>query len=267
MKNAIIIASHRRSGTHLTIDSILNNFDIPINPVKQYITLDHFSSHINNKYLSEDYFEMSKYDTCIFKTHAHGNVSDFFHCEPVLKDHFLNLFETAKIMYVYRDGRDVMTSLYYYQKQFDKSFRNTKFSNFLRMENNYDSATYHRILDRPSYWAFHILSWIQKPNILLVRYEDLHEEYIKTLQKIAIHLDIPLKPSITDIRLKAKNSTETLFLKLKQRIQSDITKKINYSSVYFRKGQRGEWSTLFNDDDKAFFEKQAGHVMQKLGYQ
>ena len=61
------------------------------------------------------------------------------------------LLQHSPTIYVYRDGRDVMASLYFYMQSFSETVRNQSFAQFLRGEaavNGEETA-----LSRPGYWG------------------------------------------------------------------------------------------------------------------
>jgi hypothetical protein len=264
MTKKIIVASHRRSGTHLAIDSIANNIPSFRNaPPISSVTLDHLST--TNKWdLTPKEFARTIYGKyALLKTHSHGNILDFFVGDEELKDFVKELFAETKIIYVHRDGRDVMVSLYYYERNFNKVVWEQSFSEYLRGTNSFDTQTYKNEIDRVGYWAFHVNSWIMKRNILLVSYDDLQHEYAATLQIIADFIDEPLDDDIRDIRRHAFDSG--FFSELRRRISRQVG-SVRTSSVDFRRGMSGDWKSHFSNDDLSYFIKRGGDLNRRLGY-
>ena len=81
----VIVASHCRSGTHLTIDAVTNKLKVfSQNSKPVIVTLDHLSSHVPQQKISlRELQKQIASSPCFLKTHAHGNISKFFICLAV----------------------------------------------------------------------------------------------------------------------------------------------------------------------------------------
>ena len=118
----VFVASHRRSGTHLTLDSLVANFD-------------HFGSGFAN--FDDD---SSKSDQRLFKTHV-----DNLEASQMTD-------KSSKVVYVVRDGRDVLVSLYNYEKSLNQEVRDMNFAEFMRSPNPYNVTKPPMKLNRVEYW-------------------------------------------------------------------------------------------------------------------
>jgi hypothetical protein len=267
MSKKLIVASHRRSGTHLAIDAIVNNFEIfKNNPEISTLTIDHLASHLRGSDFAVDKFRnLIESNTCVLKTHSHGNMNDFFNASGEIAELVSGLFGEAKIVYVARDGRDVLTSLYHYQKKIDKKIRNTSFSQYIRMENNFDNETYTGKKNRIEFWSFHVNSWLIKKNIMLISFDELTNNYSGVLKKVSEFVGEPLGQEIIDVRKISKNLLKTAFQKLNKKYRNQFT-SVKDSSVSFRKGVSGDWREHFFDEDLEFFMERAGAINEKLGH-
>lgn len=264
MPQQVIVISHRRSGTHLTIDTIVNNFQLyGENPPISTLTLDHLSEHVAQKKTSLDVLsETLAQKPCVLKSHAHSELSHFFIGDSALHEFIEDLFASSKVIYVYRDGRDVLVSLYYYNQLFDKSIRNMSFHQFIRMPNTFDNQTYPGDMNRASYWQYHVASWLSRPNLLYLSFQDILQQYETTIHRIADFIHQPVA-AIKDVR-RTKSKKETPLGKLISRFGGRSRQSPKYSSVGFRKGKSGDWRDHFSEDDLAFFEQQAGEINSKL---
>jgi hypothetical protein len=263
----IIIVSHRRSGTHIVIDLIMNNF---INYNKPYINLDSIKGNHGN-YGDLDFFksEINKRPRLI-KTHMNSNIFQYA-INKKINNYIHSLLSESKIIYIYRNGKDVMGSLFYYMKQFDESVKKINFEDFIKMKNNFDSDTYKGDLNRVEYWKFHINSWIDKKDILFLSFEELVNEYSGAVFKIAEYINEEKPNNIKNIIIGSKITFDGF--RFINRVRNNLI-KIYYkvllnediSSVSFRKGKYSDYKSLYKKESISFFDGIAGCLMNNLGY-
>lgn len=187
----ILVFAHRRSGTHWVIDAIRNNFS---NVSSWYYNLDKIES--DNDFfikLKEKTFRFSGH--LILKSHSESNLSLFTDDKrSFVKD----LLKNAKVIYVLRDGRDVLVSLYFYYKKVSKN-KTLSFSDFIRQKDVKSEV------NGIEYWKMHVDGWLSQKelNILPVSYEEMHFDYTKTLKKLEEFLEIPFRRNrIIEVSLK-----------------------------------------------------------------
>ncbi|MHA1230810.1 MAG: sulfotransferase domain-containing protein [Candidatus Helarchaeota archaeon] len=252
MNEHVIVISHRRSGTHLLIDLIINNFpkyneyinlDRLIPCHEKYITLKEFKSIINKK-------------PFVIKTHTHSNTKSFFQdCNNC--DSFINtLFNKSKLIYVYRDGRDVLTSLYFF---FNKLPKDLSFSNFIRMDNEFEHNTYNGKMNRIEYWLYHLEGWFSSSrDILFITYNEIMNNYEEVINRIEKHI-CAKKSKFVDVRRSQKIMIKSRKLNFYlQQIYKKFAKLIfkkKMTSVYFRKGQIGDYVNYFSKEDLQYYKE------------
>jgi hypothetical protein len=177
MKEAIIISSHRRSGTHLTIDLIQKHFS-ESRSVKKigepmdrlYLNFDALGNKKHKRCI--DYNTAQKIlNSCIIpKIKTHKTYSEFSNIES---DILVNLgVDRIKSIYVVRDVRNVICSLYAYEKGF-KTIR-------LNLDQYFTEDDGARLL----YWAKHVKSWMNSSNSLIIRFEDVLKNPLSVLDNI-----------------------------------------------------------------------------------
>ncbi len=250
----ILVISHRRSGTHWVIDSLRNNFpDVEY----QFYNLDEISKN-HQRYIPVSKFnrKISKASGhLILKSHMTAQLTPFRSGE---REFVKELLKNNKVIYVYRDGRDVLVSLYHYMR----GFRNDlpRFSDFIRMENDFDC--YYSSVNRIEYWKEHVVGWISKSDldVITVSYEQLHSDYEGTIRKLSDFLSLPLKSnSIDRIELKKYG----IFRRALRRLLPTIARS---SAISPRKGVVGDWKNYFSERDLELFERTAGDLMKELAY-
>jgi len=271
----LIVVSHRRSGTHLAIDALLNNM-----PAYQradgisFLNLDTLVTPEHAPGTSVAHARaILEAGPCIIKTHAHADVERFFDRGDAGSEASklaVALFGAATVLNVHRDGRDVMTSLFHYVRSFGESTQDMPLGEFLRMPNGFDAVTYDGDMVRPAYWASHVSSWLHvgggwNPRIL--SFDDVRWDYRRTLSRISALTGVPLGAGIVDIRHHPKGRLVRVRSRLMRWLGVKKKRsKMRRTSVAFRRGSGGEWRRLFGDADLEFFEDHAGAVNRELGY-
>ena len=115
-KPTIVVVSHERSGTHYLINSIAKNFGYSYKA----------DSILGSPLMLLDRIMKHEGKEMIIKSHH-----QYQFLAPVIED----IKKIAKIVYIRRDGRDVLASCYYYMKKHAKigCFPKTEsFSSFIR---------------------------------------------------------------------------------------------------------------------------------------
>lgn len=253
----ILIVSHPRSGTHLTIDLLRKQFAECKSWKKQgepldrlYFALESFAPV--NKPLSEKTALniLARAKRPIIKTHSHPHFSYLREQKPMWIDW---LQEEADIYYVFRDGRSVLCSLYLFMQSYEPEAR-CSFSEFIRQEQNGSN--------RIKKWANHIQAWIERPEVTALRFEDIVKNPRLTLDKISNNSNLsplyrePLLPqkfkSIWDsrwTRIAKQNSESTAIL------------------GYYKNQKVQKWQQAFNKKDRELFAREAGDLLIELGYE
>jgi len=229
--------------------------------------LDHLSDHVKKKQTSLALMNnASKQSQCVFKSHAHGNLAEFFVGTNSSTEYALKLFADAKIIYVVRDGRDVMVSLYHYMSRYNAEVREKSFAEFVRMVNNADCGTYPGALDRVEYWAYHVGSWISRPGTLVVRYEDFHQQYGNVVNGIASFVGCDRRKRLRNTVRSAPVPFVRFLGLLRLRIPFAMPWSMKSTAVSYRSGRIGDWRAHFTTKDLEYFTQRAGSIMDELGY-
>lgn len=260
MSKNVIVASHRRSGTHLTIDSIVNNFNcLNGNNIK---TIDHLSDHDpKNNMTVDDLNKSLKGSNSILKTHSTAYIDNYFIGDRITTDYINRLFSESKIIYVYRDGRDVLVSLYNYMKSFNLDIKDTSFKEFIRMENKFDCKGYSGVMNRVEYWKYHVDSWRNDTNCLLLSFDEMRFEYHSTLEKISKFIEVPVNEDVVDVRRTGSGNNSTFIDKAKEKLKKTLSRK-SISSINYRQGKSGSWEDYFDSDDLKFYSNTVGELLK-----
>lgn len=257
MKN-LIVASHRRSGTHITIDSITNNY-IGYNS-KAYLNIDRLiPGHAQPLTLAE-LKEETKDGGLVIKTHMLPDPSLYFSDKETI-DTLNNLFQQSNIIYVVRNGLDVMVSLYYYMRVYDAAVKKMDFTEFLKSGNNFDPI---QNMSRTAFWAYHHQQWSNSAyskSTINISFEDWLKDYKGTIQKINKAFSLKNNKHIVNVLVSDQQG-------IIERIRKFFGKPdVKRTSISFRKGTTGESKSYIGAAEIEAIDKGAIALMQKLGYE
>jgi hypothetical protein len=210
----ILVASHRRSGTHLTIDSIINN------SAKEF-RLANF-----DKIRSEQPINLD--NNVVYKTHCNGKK---------FLDSYCNL-NFDKIIYVYRDGRDVMKSLLKYEGE------SVDFYEFINKPNKYEIDEYEKELTKMECWGYHINSWMNR-DVFYLKFGDIVDNYEGVIEELFDYLEVTRVNITQDIR----QSSRLKYYIDKYLLRKDIT------TVKFRGGKKGGYEQYFDKRSLKLFNE------------
>lgn len=227
--------SHRRSGTHLTIDSIRQNV---VGVGGRFVTLETLlPTHHEPCSLADFQTKIAARPWCIVKAHLRPELAEFQPYQP-LSDYAQAILKRAKIIYVMRDGRDVMVSLFEYRRKIDPTIQSLSFGEFLRRPFMDD-------MNPASYWNRHVLSWASQDDVFSVSYERYHADFDGTISRISAFIGLPLRqPTYDMVRSRNPGAAQVS------------------SAVLFRRGNVGDHTGYFLPADTAFFENEAGEAMK-----
>ncbi len=257
--NTIVVAGHRRSGMQWAIDALRYN-----------------SPDINDAYMSLEQMD-AEHDAAIplarFRRqlfNMEGRVLINVHDLPAAdswagldeRQFARTVLQHSPAIYLHRDGRDVMVSLYYYMQSFSETARNQSFAEFLRGESA--PAGDAPALSRPGYWARHVQSWLKKDSLLPIAYDSLEAEYEATLRKMAAFLGVDLRPSFRPLMRPGPPESEATLGAVLGRLRARPWRGATADQA--RMGKSGGWRKHFNRRDREFFMREAGDAMKRLGY-
>lgn len=157
-----------------------------------------------------------------------------------------------RVIYILRDGRDVMVSYYYHlheQGQFEGSFLD-----FLRKDDLH-----------PCLWHEHVESWLphtKQCELLLIRYEGLIKQPEIELEKMCGFAGLPCDRD--RLRWAVSNSSFDAMRKIEREKGRAFGKTQGFEFV--RKGVVGDWQNHFDSAHKAVFKSYANQMLLRLGY-
>ncbi len=253
----VVVASHPRSGTHLTIDLLRRQFDdcasrkLPFQRLDRlYLPLGALNAEgvgaISEQTATQT---LRKSRRPIIKTHEASGLHRLKSKYPHWRE-WIN--QNATVLYIVRDCRAVMCSMHLYEQSFNPKSRGT-LGEFIRGTRHGGS--------RIKRWAGHIEGWLSRPNVHPIRFEDLIQDTptvlaeMSKILRVEASMRMPLLPK----------SIRGLWHGRWQRLTA-----VNPESsaiVGYYKGQRTkDWRTAYNREDLDFIRSEAEPILERLGY-
>lgn len=225
--NYVKVFSHPRSGTHLLEAFVAKNFYPNENLELGEFPYGHWKRRLINK-----------------KGYAYGKLfgSHLFPDTSVRKIDYPSI-------YIIRDGRAVMSSLYNTENFIYPDRSMISFSDFLRMKIDWIGSPGYKSKPKMTvakHWSKHVDGWMEtarkNKNIIIVRYEDLvnnpYEAYLSIYESYFKHLELKSKEAIEIIR-------------------SPVGLLPNQAKI-------NSWSKNFSNDDEEFFYDQISTSSRKF---
>lgn len=171
------------------------------------------------------------------------------------KSHHLPKAEYKRVVYLLRDGRDVMVSQFHHMN----ALKDRKVD-FLKMVQNDDNILF------PCKWHEHVEAWLSNPynaEIIVVKYEDLCENPVRQLQKLCQFICIEV-----DSLFLQKVVQQTSFDKMRQKEakwgwDNPIWPKDKF---FVRRGKIGSYEDEMPPEVLDSFLKDAEKTLNYLGY-
>ena len=175
---------------------------------------------------------------------------ELFASPRIMKSHLPHgwLPRPGRIVYVWRDGRDVAVSYYHFYRShlgYQGGFSDF-FQRFLKGDLQYRS------------WFRHVGGWTEHADnseVLVVRYEDLHSDRTRVLRRVAAHVGIPVSEErlarvVAETSFEAMKSQESKF----DHVTAVLLEKGGLTSAFLRHGVTGEGAAALDAFQRDAFE-------------
>lgn len=167
-----------------------------------------------------------------------------------IKSHFMFRENYQRVVYLYRDGRDVAISLYYFQMLDEKG---VEFDQFLCQQFIPGQLLF-------GGWKKHVTFWLFEDHgieFLPIKYEELCNDTRWESAKMAKFLGV--KATIAEIETAVDKSSFGELEKIRAR--NGVHPKMKGL-----RGRPGGWKEMFTKSQKKMFWDYAGDLMEKLDY-
>ena len=175
----------------------------------------------------------------------------------LIKSHTWFRRDIPRAVYLVRDGRDVLISLYHYYITREK--KDLSFSEFYK---DYMNGKYGQL------WHQNVESWLISgkellgDNLLVLTFEELKADTHHTLTRAAEFLDLPAGRSEVEKALEVSNINRMRKIEMERRGPIE-----NINASFYRGGKTGDWVSYFDSTIEKKFIASAGRALKLAGYQ
>lgn len=192
----------------------------------------------------------------------------------ILHNHWASPPNSTRTVYIYRDGRDVMVSMYFHIMRsmardagiHDRILR-SRYRNIISPNLSLDEVKARMPdfieyeLNRPCGcalpWPAHVEQWTNTEDVALVSYELLLADPFSVLEGILERYDV----EVDETRLRETVERESF------KRQSGRSPGQEDRAAFLRKGIAGDWKNYFTEEAAATFDLLAGTTLRRLGYE
>lgn len=228
----IIVAEYPKSGGSWLVSMLSSLFELPARDI----------------YVSGDKF-LPGFDIRQHPWYAGGGS---FTCDGdcVIKSHELPGSERhsgdARTIHLVRDGRDVVVSKYY----FDKDFMRLN-----GIDGSFDKSFDEFLAQTAGEWSRYVGAWLAN-GAILCRYEDLLADAPRELDRLAVALG-----------LEPENDPESAALAhTRENMRASFAHMFKHNT-FVRKATAGDWKAHFTPHHKSRFKSIAGDTLVALAYE
>lgn len=168
-----------------------------------------------------------------------------------------------KVIYLVRDPRDVVLSLYNFRRKYRS------------VDDSYPIERYvaERFLpgDMDVSWGEHVGSWLgtrmNQPGFLLVRYEDLLQDPLRELGRLASFLGVSGSAETLSQAIERSSANRLRQLESVEHEAWVTTKGKRADVPFIAEAIAGAWKQKLPEPSVALIESSWGHLMNHLGYE
>lgn len=192
----------------------------------------------------------------------------------VIHSHWNHDERLPKTIYIYRDGRDVLTSLYFYLTKSGKPQRNPVAMMARRRRGHSvegilgagdQGAQMLRLLEMEmehptgadSNWADHVRQWRGREDVAVVAYEDLLTDPVPTMSRAFAELGHQIEPRLMEASVQLHDFS----------LRTGRKPGDSVESSFRRSGVSGGWREHFTPELARAFDDYAGDLLVDLGYE
>jgi len=265
----IVVASHPRSGTHLTLDLLRKQFSACQSSLWVWEPLSHLYLNLDKLTDAQRYYDveeacslLGRADRPTVKTHSLPALDQFSGRRHRLAKEVLS---EGDVLYVVRDVRDVLCSMYLWEKERHPEYDGSV-SEYLRDPPDRPSYAAERPTTDLNYlqqWVQHVRAWVQGPDVLVLQFEDILHEPRLVIESLSERLQ--LSPRYEMPLLPEKRTSTSRWANYWRR----LTRNYESTAVVGRPDSNRslDWEEAFSEEDCRYVHDEAGELLIQLGYE
>lgn len=226
----IIIAEYPKSGGTWLVSLLGDCLDLPKRDIYVSDGYQLFDIHKHPWYKGYESLELT--EACVIKSHE-------------LPDSPLHDFP-AHYIHLVRDGRDVVVSKYFFERDF--CIKNHILQSFDFSFNDY-------LVKTALEWRTFVLAWLEQ-NVVVCRYEDLLKAPQETLEQVLLALGKQVKTSKVQHAIEANRKEK----------MHQVLNEVFVHNTFVRKAMAGDWRNYFSTEQLEIFYALAGDALNQLEY-
>ena len=251
----VLVVSHPRSGNNLVLDLMRRHFpqtSRPKLPLQKPETLILDIGAIWKNKMSEKKAlqRLQSTERPLIKMHGF----DVAKLEAEHADFLQFIRDCATLFYIVRDIRPMLCSYHEYAKLFRPEAQ-VPIGEFIRQN---EPEAPEPSISRVKYWAEEVLYWIHQPGVTLMKYEEILENPVRQIERIAQALKLPA--TIRHPLLPSKSAN---------RWQDYLNRYLTIlpeSTSAPMKTETPNWFEVFSDSDLQFIREEGAEALDQLGY-
>ncbi len=176
-----------------------------------------------------------------------------FSTPTFFKTHDLPKKEYKRVIYLLRDGRDVMVSYYHHLRALGGDV------DFLKMVETGEGLY-------PGKWHDHVKAWLDNPfqaKMMLLRYEDLQKDAIKELRRVCEFVGI--EREAVELERAVKKASFNNMQKRERQLGWANTQWPK-DKMFVRRGKVGSHEDEMPEAVRTSFLREAGNALKSVGY-
>jgi hypothetical protein len=188
-----------------------------------------------------------------------SNLDSAFHKLPlqIIKTHdsYLPSYSKKRVIYIVRDGRDVLTSYYHYINS--RSSEPVSMLDLIRR----GSSPYGK-------WSNHVMSWSRGKcqHKYIIRYEDLLEDTYTEVNNMLVFLNWNVTDDNIHDAIEQASFQNLKRLEKKYGGINPIKAEGDTKTDFFRRGQKGDWMQTFSETELVEFWRLHANGMRQFDY-
>lgn len=169
-----------------------------------------------------------------------------------------------RVIYIVRDPRDVAVSYYHYLVKIRQLPAGSSLDAFI------PRFIEEKLYARFGPWADHVMGWLamspSREKFIFLRYEDLLNDTVSELTKVAKLLEIPPEEDRVKRAVELSTARRMRGLEKVEAGKWSTTKGTRANVPFVRAAKSGQWSEVLSPESVAAIEAAWGPVMLSLGY-